>query len=394
VVGASGAGASADDRAAQLRAKAERLNEQAAWWEKGAAGERHTADLLACLPPGWLVFHDLSIPAGKANIDHVAVGPPGVFVIDTKYWRAPAHVGSGTLWCGRYPMRKEVETAAWETSRVTLAVAGAAPVWGLMCLLGPVDGPLGLAGTLTVVQATDLAAYLTGRPLVLGPSQVRHSADVIERALPPKAGWSGMVTRPAPVSTSYVPPVGGSKLSPGPPFQVARARYGSPSAAKPARRPPRTGRREPARRQTAGNNKVVEALGLTVVAVLMFTVGPRVIQSISAPILRAVPSSTVPTTVGPLKYDLALIRWSCPGAGAGWTAVVSFDSHGASWMIQTGPTDNGPWAVVKTGKAGTPQAITGVKAATSFFARAVNGATVASPPVTTGDPLRAPTAAC
>lgn len=58
-------------------------------WQWGAEGERQTAALLDPMrQEGWTVFHDLACPGSRANIDHLAVGPNGLFVIDTKRWRA------------------------------------------------------------------------------------------------------------------------------------------------------------------------------------------------------------------------------------------------------------------------------------------------------------------
>ena len=54
----------------------------------GAAGERRTARLLGQLGrQGWAVLHDLAIPGSQANLDHVVIGPGGVFVIDSKQYR-------------------------------------------------------------------------------------------------------------------------------------------------------------------------------------------------------------------------------------------------------------------------------------------------------------------
>ena len=52
-------------------------------WREGAEGERRTAKALKpLLNAGWVVVHD--IQTGRANRDHVLVGPPGVFVLETK----------------------------------------------------------------------------------------------------------------------------------------------------------------------------------------------------------------------------------------------------------------------------------------------------------------------
>ena len=53
----------------------------------GFFGERYVAELLEPLKvQGWAIFHDLqcSGAVGKFNIDHVAVGPGGVWVVETK----------------------------------------------------------------------------------------------------------------------------------------------------------------------------------------------------------------------------------------------------------------------------------------------------------------------
>jgi len=54
-------------------------------WGDGAEAERDTARRLARLPePLWHVWHDLATKYG--NLDHLVVGPAGVFVMDTKAW--------------------------------------------------------------------------------------------------------------------------------------------------------------------------------------------------------------------------------------------------------------------------------------------------------------------
>ena len=52
-------------------------------WQDGAYGEANTARALEKLPSGWDVLHDLR--NGKYNFDHVVVGPPGVFLLNSKW---------------------------------------------------------------------------------------------------------------------------------------------------------------------------------------------------------------------------------------------------------------------------------------------------------------------
>lgn len=52
--------------------------------KRGLEGELATAQLLTpLLSEGWQLFHDL--PMKRGNIDHVLVGPTGVYAIETKY---------------------------------------------------------------------------------------------------------------------------------------------------------------------------------------------------------------------------------------------------------------------------------------------------------------------
>ena len=63
-------------------------------WRLGAKGERMTARKLAELPsPPWTVLHDLPLGSNGANLDHLVVGPPGVFALNTKYLNAKVWVG-------------------------------------------------------------------------------------------------------------------------------------------------------------------------------------------------------------------------------------------------------------------------------------------------------------
>ncbi|WP_395156660.1 nuclease-related domain-containing protein [Ilumatobacter sp.] len=52
-------------------------------WKVGAEGERRVAEVLEGAR-GIEVLHDRLVPGSRANIDHLAIGPSGVFVIDAK----------------------------------------------------------------------------------------------------------------------------------------------------------------------------------------------------------------------------------------------------------------------------------------------------------------------
>ncbi|MEO6033765.1 MAG: nuclease-related domain-containing protein, partial [Verrucomicrobiota bacterium] len=54
-------------------------------YQRGAEGESTVGSLLAKFPDDFRVINDLTTPFG--NLDHIVIGPTGVFVLDTKNWR-------------------------------------------------------------------------------------------------------------------------------------------------------------------------------------------------------------------------------------------------------------------------------------------------------------------
>lgn len=60
------------------------LNVDARPWYKGAVGEIIVGKILTRLGPEWTVLHAVPVGAGGTDIDHVLIGPPGVFTLNTK----------------------------------------------------------------------------------------------------------------------------------------------------------------------------------------------------------------------------------------------------------------------------------------------------------------------
>lgn len=81
----------------------EKLRESRAW-RRGYEGERVIGELLKDgLSEKYHVFNDVRFPGRTANIDHIVVGPSGVFVLNTKNWRgivAWSDDGETLLWNG------------------------------------------------------------------------------------------------------------------------------------------------------------------------------------------------------------------------------------------------------------------------------------------------------
>jgi hypothetical protein len=160
-------------------------------WARGAAGERHVARLLAPLERhGWAVLHDLRLPRSAANIDHLVIGTPGVFVVDAKHYRGPLHLSrDGGLWHGRYPLAAALSATRWEADKVQ-ATLGAADidVVPIVAVVGaPVPfGQVSIHGV-PVVAARSLPAMLRALPPVLAPERAAWAAAAAQAQLRPAA---------------------------------------------------------------------------------------------------------------------------------------------------------------------------------------------------------------
>jgi hypothetical protein len=59
--------------------------------DRGAKGEEHVGGLLDGLTrEGWHVIHDAGL--GRGDVDHVAIGPAGIFTVETKSRSSPVYV--------------------------------------------------------------------------------------------------------------------------------------------------------------------------------------------------------------------------------------------------------------------------------------------------------------
>lgn len=119
-------------------------------WATGARGEQVVAHWLDQLTPhGVRVLHDRRIPRTRANIDHLAVAPAGVFVIDAKNYRG-RRIDVRTLggWgrsrvqklvVGGRDQAKLVDGMQWQVQKVreVLAAHGGegVPVTGMLCFV-------------------------------------------------------------------------------------------------------------------------------------------------------------------------------------------------------------------------------------------------------------------
>jgi hypothetical protein len=150
-------------------------------WRQGAAGERRTARLLAPLERhGWAILHDLAVPGSTANLDHLVIGPGGVFVIDSKQYRGRLQLDfSGRLWHGRHPLAPRLGAVSWEADQAAQALPDPGVAVVPIVVVHGAQVPWGKVVTdgVPVVAARRLPSMLLGLPAVLGPERVAWLTD-------------------------------------------------------------------------------------------------------------------------------------------------------------------------------------------------------------------------
>lgn len=149
-------------------------------WRTGAIGEERTGKLLEPLEAGgFRIIHDRLIRDSRANIDHIVVGPPGIFVVETKNYESKLSRGQKE----RFAAQAKREAAA------VAAVVSPVPVTPLICVhradLGwfkvRVDG-------VRIVSPKELIKVLRKAPEQLVPAEVARLADQIDKSLMPAVG--------------------------------------------------------------------------------------------------------------------------------------------------------------------------------------------------------------
>ena len=146
-------------------------------WYKGALGEIAVGKILERLGPDWTVLHAVPVGAGTSDIDHVLVGPAGVFTLNTKN-----HAGQSVWVAGRTLMvsgkkQRHLYNAGHEAARasklLTREVSATVAVTGVVVVVAPKsltvrERPRDVA----VVTERQLLRWLSDRPNVLTPGQI------------------------------------------------------------------------------------------------------------------------------------------------------------------------------------------------------------------------------
>ncbi len=152
-----------------------------------------TAAVLASLSPVWLSLHAVRWPRfSDATIDHITVGPGGVFVVSSRSWAGRASLAAGLLKAPGLPRASCAEAAATAARQIASIVPAYVKLhtWAAVCFTR--DEPLaGRLGDTFVCSTQTLPSMLGGREVVLSPVEVRHVYQHLSDAL--TGGFSAAV---------------------------------------------------------------------------------------------------------------------------------------------------------------------------------------------------------
>jgi hypothetical protein len=93
------------------------------------SAQRRTRRRLALLrAAGYVALNARAIPGSDSVIDHLVIGPPGVFAVDSERWdrRLPVRTAaSGRLYHGPFGQEERLEHAIWEAAQASILVGAA-----------------------------------------------------------------------------------------------------------------------------------------------------------------------------------------------------------------------------------------------------------------------------
>jgi len=141
--------------------------------DRGAMAEEHVGGLLDQLDvERWRVIHDATL--GRGNVDHIVIGPPGVFTIETKSHPGPVRVGRvhGAILAQAQAQGKAI---GWVTGAEVHPLVVYSRAW--------VDRPGARRKGVRVLPARMLLGYLAKRPTQLGRAEIEQAYELLAEAL-------------------------------------------------------------------------------------------------------------------------------------------------------------------------------------------------------------------
>ena len=150
---------------------------------KGARGEERVSGILRSLPDRYHVFNDFV--AGRMHIDHVVVGPAGVFAVETKNWRGAVTVEDNhILLDGQLPSRSPLAQVLKEARQVRATLARAGWTGGVTPILAfasdTFKAHIAEVHGAVVINSCELARSFATERVVIPQSELDRLVSIME----------------------------------------------------------------------------------------------------------------------------------------------------------------------------------------------------------------------
>jgi hypothetical protein len=158
-------------------------------WRLGAKGEERVGSRLESLArkdARWRLLHAIEVGSRGADIDHLVVGPGGIFTLNAKHHpRATVWVGGDVLMVNgqRQPYVRNSRHEAQRAARVlSTAIGGSVGVRGAVVLVGVRELTVKSAPEdVAVLYRESLVRWLRRQPVVLDEPQVNRIYELARR---------------------------------------------------------------------------------------------------------------------------------------------------------------------------------------------------------------------
>ncbi|WP_258572600.1 nuclease-related domain-containing protein [Actinomadura parmotrematis] len=169
-------------------------------WQKSSAIERRTEKQLKGLERnGYRVLHARAVPmddegVSDGRIDHLVIGPSGVYAIDSEKWdkRLPVRTLSHRkLFHGPFNKKERLDEARWEADQASKIIGGQVgfevPVQPSVAIYGPsIPWKVMRVRDVDVFSGNRARGYLRRRPRILTDTDVDQIYTAAVESLPPK----------------------------------------------------------------------------------------------------------------------------------------------------------------------------------------------------------------
>jgi len=150
---------------------------------RGARGEERVAALLASMPDTYHIFNDFE--AGNDHVDHVVIGPAGVFSVETKSWRGTVEVVEGhVLVNGALPSRDPLAQAQREADKVRAAIGKLGfdvTVSPVVCFASDTfASDAAQRGSVKIVNAAAIGEWFASQPEILPLNELSRLVQLLE----------------------------------------------------------------------------------------------------------------------------------------------------------------------------------------------------------------------